>query len=125
MSSAWSKRAGPLAVVIVLLLLLAGQPPFVQPPFVIGLRHALFDGYQKLFPRERRSAPAVVVAIDEPSLERYGQWPWPRTRVAQLLARISSAGPATIGIDLLFPEPDRFSPVEVAREVQELSADVA
>jgi adenylate cyclase len=96
-----------------------------EPPFVSGLRHALFDGYQKLFPRERRSAPAVVVAIDEPALERYGQWPWPRTRVAQLLARISSAAPAAIGIDLLFPEPDRFSPAEVAREVQELSTDVA
>ena len=120
MSSAWSKRAGPLALVIALLLLLAGEPPFV-----IGLRHALFDGYQKLFPRERKSAPAIIVAIDERALARHGQWPWPRTRVAQLLARISSAGPAAIGIDLLFPEPDRFSPAEVAREVQELSTDVA
>jgi adenylate cyclase len=107
-------------MVIALLLLLAAEPPFV-----LGLRHALFDGYQKLFPRQRVSAPAVVVAIDEPALERYGQWPWPRTRVAQLLARISSAAPAAIGIDLLFPEPDRFSPAEVAREVQELSTDVA
>jgi serine phosphatase RsbU (regulator of sigma subunit) len=119
-SSAWSKRAGPLALVTALLLLLAAEPPFV-----IGLRHALFDGYQRLFPRERKSAPAVVVAIDERALERHGQWPWPRTRVAQLLARISSAGPAAIGIDLLFPEPDRFSPAEVAREVQEMSTDVA
>ncbi len=120
MSSTWSKRPGPLALVLALLLLLAGEPPFV-----IGLRHALFDGYQKLFPRERKSAPAVIVAIDERALERHGQWPWPRTRVAQLLARISSAGPAAIGVDLLFPEPDRFSPAEVAREVQELSTDVA
>jgi serine phosphatase RsbU (regulator of sigma subunit) len=109
-----------LALVIALLLLLAGEPPFV-----IGLRHALFDGYQKLFPRERKSAPAVIVAIDERALERHGQWPWPRTRVAQLLARISSAGPAAIGVDLLFPEPDRFSPAEVAREVREMSTDVA
>jgi CHASE2 domain-containing sensor protein len=119
-SSAWSKRAGPLLLVIALLLLLAGEPPFV-----FGLRHALFDGYQRLFPRERKSAPAVIVAIDERALERHGQWPWPRTRVAQLLAGIADAGPAAIGVDLLFPEPDRFSPAEVAREVQELSADVA
>jgi adenylate cyclase len=119
-SSAWSKRAAPLALVIALLLMLAGEPPLV-----FALRHTLFDGYQRLFPRERGSAPAIVVAIDEPALERYGQWPWPRTRVAQLLAKISSAGPAAIGVDLLFPEPDRFSPAEVAREVQELSTDVA
>ena len=105
---------------LALLLLLA-----VEPPFVPGLRHALFDGYQRLFPRERRSAPALIVAIDETALARYGQWPWPRTRMAQLLAMISSAGPAVIGVDLLFSEPDRFSPAEVAQEVQEMSADVA
>ena len=120
MSSAWLKRAGPLALVIALLLVLVSEPPFV-----FGLRHALFDGYQRLFPRERISAPAVVVAIDERALERHGQWPWPRTRVAQLLTRIAEAGPAAIGVDLLFPEPDRFSPAQVAREVEALSADVA
>ncbi|MGH8709669.1 MAG: CHASE2 domain-containing protein, partial [Burkholderiales bacterium] len=103
-----------------LLLLLASEPPVVS-----GLRHALFDGYQRLFPRERKSAPALIVAIDERALALHGQWPWPRTRVAQLLDGISSAGPAAIGVDVLFPEPDRFSPAAVAREVQELSADVA
>jgi CHASE2 domain-containing sensor protein len=119
-SSTWLKRTGPLALVIALLLVLVSEPPFV-----FGLRHALFDGYQRLFPRERKSAPAVIVAIDERALERHGQWPWPRTRVAQLLAGIADASPAAIGVDLLFPEPDRFSPAQVAREVQELSADVA
>lgn len=103
-----------------MLVLLAAEPPFVQ-----GLRHALFDSYQKLHPRTRLSAPAVIVAIDETALERYGQWPWPRTRMAQLVTGIASAKPAAIGVDLLFPEPDRFSPTEVAQEVQNLSADVA
>lgn len=92
---------------------------------VLGLRHALFDAYQRVFPRERQTAPAVIVAIDEPALERYGQWPWPRTRVARLIEQIATARPAAIGIDLLFPEPDRFSPAAVAREVQELSPGVA
>jgi len=92
---------------------------------VHGLRSALFDGYQRLFPRERQSAPAVIVAIDEHALERHGQWPWPRTRVAQLITAIAGAGPAAIGVDILFPERDRFSPAEVAQEVEDLSADVA
>lgn len=98
---------------------------WAQPPFVLGLRHTLFDGYQRLFPRPRVSAPAVIVAIDEAALERHGQWPWPRTRVAQLLDRIAAARPAAIGVDLLFPEPDRFSPTAIAQDVQALSADVA
>jgi len=67
----------------------------------------------------------VIVAIDEIALERHGQWPWPRTRIAQLVSAIAAAGPAAIGIDLLFPEPDRFSPAEVAQEVQAMSGDVA
>jgi CHASE2 domain-containing sensor protein/serine phosphatase RsbU (regulator of sigma subunit) len=101
-------------------VLLAAEPPFVQ-----GLRNALFDGYQKLFPRERHSAPVVIVAIDEESLQRFGQWPWPRTRLAQLIAGISAAKPAAVGVDLLFPEPDRFSPSAVAQNLQFLSTDVA
>jgi serine phosphatase RsbU (regulator of sigma subunit) len=96
-----------------------------EPQFVHALRNALFDSYQKLFPRERRSAPVLIVAIDEQALERHGQWPWPRTKIAQLIAGIAAARPAAIGVDLLFPERDRFSPAEVAQEVQELSADVA
>jgi serine phosphatase RsbU (regulator of sigma subunit) len=107
-------------LLVALLLLLAAEPPYV-----LALRHALFDAYQRLAPRERVSAPAVIVAIDERALEQHGQWPWPRTRVARLVGAIAEADPAAIGIDLLFPEPDRFSPGEVAREVQDLSADVA
>ena len=107
-------------MLVALLLLLAAEPPAVT-----ALRHALFDTYQRLSPRERISAPAVIVAIDERALARHGQWPWPRTRVAQLISAIARAEPAAIGIDLLFPEPDRFSPAEVAREVQGVSADVA
>ncbi|HET9736416.1 MAG TPA: CHASE2 domain-containing protein [Burkholderiales bacterium] len=97
----------------------------IEPPFVPGLRNALFDGYQKLFPRERQSAPAVIVAVDEEALQRFGQWPWPRTRIAQLIAGIGAAKPAAIGVDLLFPEPDRFSPSVVAQDLQALSVDVA
>jgi CHASE2 domain-containing sensor protein len=92
---------------------------------VQGLRNALFDGYQRIFPRERQSAPAVIVAIDEEALQRFGQWPWPRTRIAQLIAGIAAAKPASIGVDLLFPEPDRFSPSAVARDLQALSIDAA
>ena len=71
------------------------------------MRDALFDGYQKLMPRSRATTPAVIVAIDEHALDARGQWPWPRTLVAELIGAIAAAGPAAIGIDLLFVEPDR------------------
>lgn len=78
------------------------------------LRLDLFDAYQALWPRERQSAPAVIVAIDEASLARYGQWPWPRWLLGRLVEAIAAARPAAIGLDLLFPEPDRHSPARLA-----------
>ena len=90
-------------------------------PVIGSMRHAWLDGYQEVSPRERRSAPAVIVAIDEESLSRFGQWPWPRDLVARLFDRLAAARPAAIGVDILFPEPDRLSPEWLAPSVS--SAD--
>ncbi|GFO66685.1 hypothetical protein GMLC_02640 [Geomonas limicola] len=48
----------------------------------------------------------VVVALDDATLARYGRWPWPRTRVAELLERIAAQRPASVGIDIIFAEPE-------------------
>lgn len=82
----------------------------LDPPQVELLRNALFDGYQRIMPRERKSRPVVVVAIDERALAEYGQWPWPRTLAARLLDRIEALRPAAVGVDVLFSEPDRSAP---------------
>ena len=52
----------------------------------------------------------VIVDIDEASLKKYGQWPWPRNLLARLLETIQDAGAVSIGIDVIFPEQDRSSP---------------
>src|SRR6185437_10683455 len=87
----------------------------IAPPSAEALRGAVFDRMQRAFPLERTSAPALIVAIDEDSLRRYGQWPWPRTRLAELLDRIDAMHPAAIALDMFFPEPDRYSPGALAR----------
>ena len=94
-------------------------------PLANPLRRAVFDGYQRLFPLERVTNPVAVVLIDEDAIARYGQWPWPRTRMAELITRISEAGPAAIGLDLFFSEPDRFSPSAIAAEIPILPANLA
>ncbi|HEX6265363.1 MAG TPA: CHASE2 domain-containing protein [Burkholderiales bacterium] len=95
------------------------------PPSVRSLRENGFDAYQRMFPRERRSAPATIVEIDERSLAALGQWPWPRTQIAQLVENIAAHEPAAIGFDLLFPESDRFSPSAVAHLLPDLPTDLA
>ena len=82
-------------------------------PFRAG-RQALFDGYQKLHPRQPKSAPVTIVAIDETSLTQIGQWPWPRNRTAALINAIAAHQPAAIGLDVYMPEADQTSPARVA-----------
>jgi PAS domain S-box-containing protein len=53
----------------------------------------------------------VLVDIDESSLKKHGQWPWPRNLLARLLTTIQDAGAQSIGIGMIFPEQDRSSPI--------------
>lgn len=73
-----------------------------------------FDLYQLIQPRQASAQPVVIVDIDEESLAAFGQWPWPRTLLADLIERIRGGGGAVIGFDSVFPEPDRLSPAGLA-----------
>lgn len=95
--------------VIVLALLTAALAAH-EARVEVALREAWFDVCQRLFPRLRTEDPVVVVEIDERSLAQLGQWPWPRSRLAALVDSIAEAGPAVIGIDVLFVERDRYAP---------------
>jgi adenylate cyclase len=97
------------AVGIALLAALAALIWF-EPPWNLRLQSAWFDAYQVLKPRSITSSPVTVVEVDEKSLARLGQWPWPRTVLAELLRDIEKARPAAIGVDIMMPEPDRLSP---------------
>ena len=90
-----------------------------------GLRNALFDSYQRFFPRQRLSQHVVVVEIDEQSLAQLGQWPWPRSRLAGLIEQIAGAGAAVIALDAMFVEPDRYSPSMLALQLGLDPADAA
>lgn len=82
----------------------------VAPDLLDRLSLICFDLYQRAAPRETGDAPIRIVAIDENSLVKFGQWPWPRTIVAKLIGRLREAGAAVIAFDIDFAEPDRTSP---------------
>ncbi len=109
-------RGRPLGILFLGAVLLLTFFPEFGP--VSRLRLAAFDTYQSVSPRSRESGPAVIVAIDEKSLKEHGQWPWPRSLLAELLERIARANPAAIGLDILFPEPDRMSPHGLANDIE-------
>ena len=57
----------------------------------------------------------VFIDIDDETLQQTGQWPWPRTIVADLLKEVMRQRPVAAGLDILLSEPDRFSPAELAK----------
>jgi adenylate cyclase len=94
--------------------LIAGAIFYSNPPLLRALRLLAFDAYQKLSPaRALPNAPIRVVTIDEGSLARLGQWPWPRSTMAALNTKLAQAGASAIAYDALFPETDRTSPEEM------------
>ena len=61
----------------------------------VGDSHDRRDG-QKIKPRVYKSTPVRFIDIDDESLAKFGQWPWPRTVLAQLISILSEKGAAVI-----------------------------
>jgi adenylate cyclase len=83
-----------------------------------------FDTYQQIKPWAPRTRPVIIVDLDEQSLDAYGQWPWSRDLVADLVVRIGELGAAAIAFDIIFAEPDRMSPAEIANHLSNLDEGV-
>ena len=113
-----------LARAICVLLLFALVPLRLADPRPLQeLRTRTFDFFQVLRPRLQEIRPVVIVDIDEASLKAIGQWPWPRTTIADLVTQITQLGAVAIGFDIIFPEPDRMSPAIAERSFRGIDAE--
>ncbi len=110
---------------VICLALLAGlvMLRIWDPAPLEALRSRTFDLYQRVQPREASLRPAVIVDIDEASLKSVGQWPWPRTVLADLVTKLTRMGAAVIAFDIIFAEPDRMSPAVAADSFRNLDAE--
>ena len=119
----WARRFGVARAVCLVLLFALIPLRLADPRPLQELRLRTFDLFQVLRPREQNIHPVVIVDIDEDSLKAIGQWPWPRTTVADLVTRITQAGALAIGFDVIFAEPDRMSPAIAEQSFRGLDAD--
>ncbi|MDK9722952.1 MAG: adenylate/guanylate cyclase domain-containing protein [Rhodospirillales bacterium] len=116
----WSFKAlagggRPVATVLLLALLFA---MLNDPAPLEFIRLKTFDYFQATKPREVPQQKVVaIVDLDDESLAAIGQWPWPRTTVANLVERIIGYGGVVVGFDIVFAEPDRMSPSKVAQSM--------
>lgn len=93
-----------------LLSLICAAVYLLNPDFIAHLQLKVTDAIVSAAPEIGISESIVVVDIDEPSLETWGQWPWPRSRLATLLDEIVGLGARCIALDFIMAEPDRTSP---------------
>jgi adenylate cyclase len=115
----------PGRAIALIALLLFAVLRISNPVPLSDFRSRGFDLEQHLAPMHYPPLPVVIVAIDDRSLAKYGQWPWPRTLVARVVRRIAEGHPLALGVDIIFPEPDRLSPGRLIEAVPDLPPSVA
>jgi adenylate cyclase len=93
-----------LAFVTLTLLMVWG----FSDPYVKKLaRLKSFDVVQQ-YDTPTISNDVVIVEIDERAIEKYGQWPWNRKTIADIIWQLREAGAGKIVLPVLFSEPDRL-----------------
>lgn len=105
------------AVILMALLLSLTALSFSHARWREQIRNFTFDYYNILKPR-MASDQIVIVDLDEASQQAVGQWPWPRTVLADLVLRLKDMGARVISFDIVFPEEDRNSPQNLARALE-------
>jgi adenylate cyclase len=116
-SVGWARIAA-LGLVAGLLALRILDPVPVQI-----VRNLTFDAYHQVTPRTPGRFPVAILDIDDPSIAEIGQWPWPRNRIADLVGRATADGAVAIAFDIVFAEPDRLSPPQIATDNPGLPPD--
>ena len=106
-----SMRSIPFYRPLVLVLMALAMIVRYEDPHVLErLRALAFDTYQRMSPAPYNpQLPVRIVDIDDQSLAAYGQWPWPRTRMSDLVKTLAADGAAAIVFDVVFSEPDQWS----------------
>jgi adenylate cyclase len=120
----WFKRRFGYARLACLALLIGfAAVRLFDPPAIEELRVRTFDGFQVIEPRVKTIRPVTIVDIDEKSLSELGQFPWPRTRIADLVTNLTQLGAVVIAFDIVFSEPDRLNPDAAAETIRNLDEE--
>lgn len=108
------------SIILLVLIIIRIQ----NPEFVKSISSISFDSYQKIFKYNDKQDDIVIVDIDEPSLIKFGQFPWSRNVFSKILENINKDDPKSIGFDIFFSEKDKQSPEEIIKTYSIKDADI-
>src|SRR3977135_4396380 len=110
----FKRRIGYARLLCFALLIGLAALRIADPAAIEELRVRTFDTFQLIDPRAKTVRPVTIVDIEEKSLAKLGQWPWSRTRIADLITGLTKLGAVVIAFDIIFAEPDRLNPDNAA-----------
>ncbi|GAB6038335.1 adenylate/guanylate cyclase domain-containing protein [Fundidesulfovibrio butyratiphilus] len=116
--STWAKGWLALFLPGLALTLLATYLHYDPPSWLTFLDYKVYDTLLLARPHPPVGELPVVVDLDEKSLAKVGQWPWPRYMVGYLLGRLKQYGVAAVGMDIVFSEPDQTSPERIKTQLK-------
>ena len=119
----FTRRIGYARLLCLALLIGFAALRVADPAPVEEIRVRTFDAFQRIDPRKKTTRPVTIVDIDDKSLEKLGQWPWPRTRIADLVTELTRLGAVVIAFDAVFSEPDRLNPAFAADTFRNLDEE--
>ena len=90
-----------------------------RPALVSELDQRVYDLLLRVSAESISEPQVVIVDIDDPSLQEYGQWPWPRSLLALLLDQVRHGEPRAVGVDMMLAEPDRMRPEALDSQLRE------
>ncbi|MBV9984218.1 adenylate/guanylate cyclase domain-containing protein [Bradyrhizobium sp.] len=117
----FTRRFGYARLACLVLLVGFAALRIADPAPIEEIRVRTFDTYQRIDHRKKPDNPIVtIIGIDDKSLKALGQWPWPRTKIAELIDKLTRLGAVAIAFDVIFPEPDRLNPEIAADSFRDL-----
>jgi adenylate cyclase len=119
------KRFRWTSLIPLVVLLAAVALDLFEPQYLTRLTNYTFDTFERLAPRTYQDAGVRIIDIDDETLAKLGQWPWPRPLVARMLNRLTELGVASIALDIVFAEPDRTSPKNIVPLWKEFDTDLS
>jgi adenylate cyclase len=116
----FARKFGYARLICLALLIGLAALRIADPAPIEELRVRTFDTFQLIDPRVKTARPVTIVDIDEKSLAKLGQWPWPRTQIADIITNLTTLGAVVIAFDIVFAEPDRLNPDAAASTMRYL-----
>src|SRR5665647_354509 len=99
----FTRRIGYARLVCLALLIGFAALRIADPAPIEEIRVRTFDTFQRIDPRAKLAkSPVTIVDLDEASLAKIGQWPWPRTLIADMVANLAKLGAVAIAFDVIF-----------------------